>query len=75
MSRGSAVGATLAVTCLIGSQSPAALGGVQAPKERSIPIVVHTSNGFDWGDAAIGAAAGLGAAFVGAGAITLARNR
>ncbi|MDQ2911068.1 MAG: hypothetical protein M3R39_08655 [Actinomycetota bacterium] len=44
------------------------------PVPKAVPIVVHTANGFDWGDAAIGAAAGLGVALAAAGGITLVRN-
>jgi hypothetical protein len=38
-------------------------------------VVLHTSDGFDWGDAAIGAAAGVGVVVAAAGGITLARNK
>lgn len=37
-------------------------------------VVVHGSNGFDWSAAALGAAAGIGAALAAAGGITLARS-
>jgi hypothetical protein len=47
--------------------------GGPAPSQR--PIVVDISTGFDWGDAAIGAAAGFGVAIAAAGGLTLIRNR
>lgn len=57
--------------------APAADGdstrGGPAPSQR--PIVVDIPTGFDWGDAAIGAAAGFGAALAAAGGLTLIRNR
>lgn len=63
---------------LAGSLVPAALAG-DKPKPgiapKATPIVVRTADGFDWGDAAIGAAAGFGAALAAGGGITLARNR
>ena len=63
----------------MGPFGSAALAAGQPAKERSAPdstpIVVHASNDFDWGDAAIGAAAGVGAALAAAGGITLARNK
>jgi hypothetical protein len=37
-------------------------------------VEVHTSNGFDWGDAGLGAAAMLSALGVGAGAVVVARR-
>jgi hypothetical protein len=37
-------------------------------------MVVRGSDGFDWSAAALGAAAGVGAALAAAGGITLARN-
>jgi hypothetical protein len=64
---------------LVSSLAPVALAGGKPKPERvaprATPIVVHTADGFDWGDAAIGAAAGFGAALAAGGGITLARNR
>jgi hypothetical protein len=37
-------------------------------------VEVHTSSGFDWGDAGLGAAAMLSALGVGAGAVVVARR-
>jgi hypothetical protein len=63
----------------------AATGTVQPnpdeqPAARSAPaVIVHTTapnNGFDWGDAAIGAVAALGlSAIGGAGALTITQRR
>jgi hypothetical protein len=63
----------LAAICVIGSLAPAALAAGKSNNER--PVVVQTGSEFDWGDAAIGAAAGFGAAVAAAGCLTLARNR
>jgi hypothetical protein len=72
------VSAALATTCLAGSLVPVAWAGKpgdepSAPKAEQ--IVIQAADGFDWSDAAIGAAAGLGAAVAAAGGITLARNK
>jgi hypothetical protein len=79
VNRRRAVGAALAATCLIGPLGPAAHAAGQPEKERPTPgsnsIVVHDSDRFDWGDAAIGAATGVGASLAAAGAVTLARNK
>lgn len=75
MNRRIAFAAALATSCLVGPHGAAALAAGQPSKERSAPVVVHASDGFDWGDAAIGAAAGIGAALATAGALTLARNK
>ena len=79
MNRWSAVGAALAATCLIGPLASTAHAAGQPAKECAAPgsssIVVHDSDGFDWGDAAIGAAAGVGASLAAAGAVTLAHNK
>jgi hypothetical protein len=46
-----------------------------APPPAAPRIVeVHTSSGFDWGDAGLGAAAMLSALGVGAGAVVVARR-
>jgi hypothetical protein len=44
------------------------------PTQKSTPVVVKTSDGFDWVDAAIGVAAGVGATLAALGAFTLART-
>jgi hypothetical protein len=79
MHRRNTVGAVLAVTSVIGPFLPAALGAGPPARERSAPgsapIVIDGSDGFDWGDASIGAAAGVGTAVAAAGAITLVRNK
>ena len=60
--------------CLAGSFATGALavGGSTTPQAR--PVVVQTSDGFDWGDAGIGAAAGLGVGLAATGALTLVRK-
>lgn len=71
------VSPALATICLAGSLAPVALAGNprnQRPVPNASPIVIHASHGFDWGDAAIGAAAGLGLTVAALGGITLARN-
>ena len=46
-----------------------------APQPAATRIVeVHTSSGFDWGDAGLGAVAMLSALGVGAGAVVVARR-
>ena len=64
---------------IAGSLAPAALAGGKPEKERPAsnprPTIVHTGREFHWSDAAIGAAAGFGAAVAAAGGITLGRNR
>ena len=79
MNRRSTVGLALTATCLIGPFAPAADAADQPTNERSVPrstaIVVQTPDEFDWGDAGIGAAAGLGSALAALGGMTLARNK
>jgi hypothetical protein len=79
MNRRSTVGLALTATCLVGPFAPAAHAADPPTNERSVPrstaIVVHTPDDFDWGDAAIGAAAGVGSALAAAGGMTLARNK
>jgi len=69
----------LAAACLIGPPASSALAAGEPSNERSTPtpapVVLHASNGFDWADAAIGAAAGVGVAVAAAGGITVARNK
>jgi hypothetical protein len=50
--------------------APAAPPAPPAPRV----VEVHTSSGFDWGDAGLGAAAMLSALGVGAGAVVVARR-
>ena len=68
----------LATACLVGPTSTA-LAADEPANQRTTPtpapVVLRTTNGFDWGDAAIGAVAGVGAAVAAAGGITLARNK
>jgi hypothetical protein len=68
----------LATACVIVPASSAFAadeGANQRTTPTPAPVVLHTANGFDWGDAAIGAAAGVGASVAAAGGITLARNK
>jgi hypothetical protein len=73
------LGIGLATTCALGPPVATAWGANQPANERSAPgsapIVVRHPDGFDWADAVIGAAAGVGVALAAAGGITLARNR
>jgi hypothetical protein len=72
------IGLALATTCLAGTLAAGALAGGKPknePVHPATPVVLRAANGFAWDDAAIGAAAGFGAALAAAGAITLARNR
>lgn len=78
MSTQQTVSLALPTTCLAGSLASAALAGKprnQRPVPNVRPIVIHASHGFNWGDATIGAAAGLGTAVAALGGITLARNK
>ena len=65
----------LAAICVAASPAPHARGAGTPKNDRPSPVVVRTGGDFDWSDAAIGAAAGFGAAVALAGGITLARNR
>ena len=53
---------------------PALADSSQRPSTPA-PVVVRASNGFHWGDAAIGAAAGAGAVIAAMGALVLARAK
>lgn len=79
VNRANTVALPLATICLLGWLAPAALAGGRPSDDRSVPnarpIVLHTADGFDWADAAVGAAAGFGAAIAALGGITLARNK
>jgi len=57
--------------------SGALAGGSKGPDPvpKTTPVIVRTATGFDWGDAAIGAGAGVGATLAAAGVITLARHQ
>jgi hypothetical protein len=68
---------SFATTC-IGAALAGAAPGSAAPKQPpaapgTAPVVVRASDGFHWGDAAVGAAAGVGAVIAAMGVITLAR--
>jgi hypothetical protein len=62
---------------LVAALGPAArAGGADGPRERTTPIVVRVNEGgFRWTDAAVGAAAGIGATLVAAGGVALVRVR
>jgi hypothetical protein len=68
-------GVAFATIALSGALTGAAPAGGKPKNEQVTPVVVRASGGFDWGDAAIGAGAGVGAALAAIGGITLARNR
>ena len=55
------------------TQSPA--NGQEDPATPVRVVTVHTDSGFDWGDAGIGAAAGLSLMLVGAGSAIVVRRR
>ena len=71
----SAVGRrSIAAAVVLAALSPVARAGAPAAHPNPEPIVVKVDDGFRWGDAGIGAAAGLGAALVVAGGLLLARS-
>ncbi len=62
----------VAVLALV-ALSPVARAGTPAPHPKPQPLVVKVNDdGFHWGDAGIGAAAGFGAALVLSGSLALA---
>jgi hypothetical protein len=65
-----------AAAVLVAAVTLVAASGATAPRPKpqatQVPLVVKVDDGFRWGDAAIGAAAGFGAALVLAGSLTLA---
>ena len=65
----------LVAVCVAASPAPGALAAGKPKNDRPSPVIVQTRGEFDWNDAAIGAAAGFGAAVALAGGLTLARNR
>ena len=69
----------LAATCVaatLAAAAPAAGDSKRQPTtSKPVPVIVRPSDGFHWGDAAIGAAAGVGAAIAAMGGITLARGK
>jgi hypothetical protein len=68
--------AAVCVAATLTVAAPAAGDSKQQPTTpKPVPVVVRASDGFHWGDAAIGAAAGVGAAIAAMGGMTLARNR
>jgi len=56
------------------SLSPVAHAGAPPAHPNPEPIVVRVDDGFHWGDAGIGAAAGVGAGLVVAGALVVVRG-
>jgi hypothetical protein len=65
----------LVAVCVAALPAPGALAAGKPKNDRPSPVIVQTRGEFDWIDAAIGAAAGFGAAVALAGGLTLARNR
>ena len=65
----------LVAVCVAPSPAAGALAVGKSKTDRPSPVIVQTGGEFDWNDAAIGAAAGFGAAVALAGGLTLARNR
>ena len=65
----------LVAACIAALPAPGALAAGKPKNDRPSPVIVQTRGEFDWTDAAIGAAAGFGAAVVIAGGITLVRNK
>jgi len=64
----------IAVAVALAALSPVAHAGAPAPRPNPEPIVVKVDDGFHWGDAGIGAAAGVGAALIAAGGLVLVRG-
>ncbi len=70
-----ALGTCAAAVALVSAALAGGPSTGQSPPHGATPVIVHTGdNGFDWGAAAIGAAAGIGAASAAVGGLTLARN-
>jgi hypothetical protein len=68
--RRSIVAAAVALVAL----SPVARAGSPATHPNPEPIAVKVDDGFHWGDAGIGAAAGVGAALIVAGGLAIGRG-
>jgi hypothetical protein len=64
----------IAAAVALAALSPVAHARAPAPRSNPEPIVVKVDDGFHWGDAGIGAAAGVGAALVAAGGLVLVRG-
>lgn len=62
-------------TVFVGDGGGSASGPAPASRVVSVPRTGSPSQGFDWGDAAVGAAAMLVLLAAGAGAATVARQR
>ena len=56
-------------------RSPDTRDAAVAARSTVAPVIVLGATGFDWTDAGIGAAAGIGLAAIAAAAVALARNR
>jgi hypothetical protein len=70
------VAAALAAASVAGSLNPAALADdPRSTQPSNGRAVIEAPDGFNWGDAAIGAGAGVGTAVAALGAVTLARNK
>jgi hypothetical protein len=69
-----ASGCAIAAAVALAGLSPVADAGAPAPHPKPEPIVVKIDDGFHWGDAGIGAAAGVGAALLAAGGLVLLRS-
>jgi hypothetical protein len=69
-----AVRRVIAASVALAALSPVTHAGAPAPRANPEPIVVKVDDGFHWGDAGIGAAAGVGAALVAAGGLVLVRG-
>jgi hypothetical protein len=75
--------ATLAVALASSAIAPAAASAMLPPPDAPQPahpapvqfVEVSSHHGFDWGDAGIGAAAGLGLSMLAAGGIVVAQKR
>jgi hypothetical protein len=65
----------LVATCVAASPVACAFAADKPKNDPPPAVIVQTRGEFDWSDAAIGAAAGLGAAVAVAGGLTLVRNR
>ena len=50
----------ITVAAATGSAAPYPLAATAAPRPRAVQVIRVTAHGFDWGDAGIGAAAGVG---------------
>ena len=70
--RGLAVGLALcALACATVTQASAATRNATPPRPSGVQIVRVSTHGFDWGDAGIGAAAGIGISMLAVGAALL----